>query len=232
MKLPEPLQALQKNLRGRFDGLSLRERLMVIAAVVAVMYGGWDHGVMQPQAERQAKLTQQIQQQLHLIESNQRRISALLESNDVASDDAQDEIDNLRAEIDALDDRLMAATEGLIPARRMAAVLEELLAGESSLRLTALENQAMRPQSAEPPVESEGASDTGENINEPKLFRHGFSLHFEGDYRATVSYLKALEALPWRVYCDRVRFTTAEYPSARITLELYTLSLNEGWIGA
>jgi MSHA biogenesis protein MshJ len=46
-----------------------------------------------------------------------------------------------------------------------------------------------------------------------------------------VNYLETIEALPWRLFWDRIEVETLEYPQASIRLRAYTLSFAEGWIG-
>ena len=48
---------------------------------------------------------------------------------------------------------------------------------------------------------------------------------------ATLRYLQALEALPWRFFWDSVDYQVIAYPQSTVRLKLHTLSLSEDWIG-
>ena len=65
----------------------------------------------------------------------------------------------------------------------------------------------------------------------PEIYRHGLEIEFVGDFSGTVGYLRAIEALPWRLYWDSVSYTVQEHPRALVKIKLYTLSLDKGWIG-
>ena len=62
------------------------------------------------------------------------------------------------------------------------------------------------------------------------VFRHGVVIEFK-EYLATLRYLKAIENMQWRFYWGGLNYTVDEYPNAHVTIVLYTLSLNEGWVG-
>lgn len=59
----------------------------------------------------------------------------------------------------------------------------------------------------------------------PAFYKHRFLLEFQGDYLSALNYLRALEALPWRLYWDSVTIESAGYPRAHITLKVHTISL-------
>jgi MSHA biogenesis protein MshJ len=66
---------------------------------------------------------------------------------------------------------------------------------------------------------------------EPLAFRHAMEIEFRGDYQQTVSYLKALEELPWHFFWQNVYLRTDEFPERVIKLRVNTLSLEDRWIG-
>ena len=57
------------------------------------------------------------------------------------------------------------------------------------------------------------------------------TINFEGDYLSTLDYIRSVEQLGWRVFWEGVRIDSSDYPRSRVTVSLYTLSLDEGWIG-
>lgn len=222
------LQQHCRALQARFDNYSLRERLLLLLAAIALSYGAWDQLLMQPLSEQQQRTASELSAQRQLLVQGEQEILLLLgDDREAASPEAR-EIEALQAEVNALDERLRAATEGLMPPQRMTHALKELLASESGLQLTSL--QSKPPQRQQQPDESADGEERA--TAEPALYRHGFSLRFEGDYLATLRYLRALETLPWRVYCERLQFQSEAYPRASIILDMYTLSLSEDWIGA
>ena len=85
---------------------------------------------------------------------------------------------------------------------------------------------------ASPPA---GASGTAQAAVEPApvLYRHGMRVTFEGSYFEVRDYLRSIEGGDWRLFWERLDYQVGEAGPgrARITLELYTLSREAGWVG-
>ncbi|MQA18882.1 type II secretion system protein GspM [Rugamonas rivuli] len=64
----------------------------------------------------------------------------------------------------------------------------------------------------------------------PLLYRHGVQLVLQGSYLEMIDYLEALEALPSQLFWGSAALDAEQYPQARLTLTLYTLSLDQKWI--
>jgi MSHA biogenesis protein MshJ len=45
-----------------------------------------------------------------------------------------------------------------------------------------------------------------------------------------VNYMDALESMPTQLFWGRAQLEVDEYPTARLTLTLYTLSLDKQWM--
>jgi len=64
----------------------------------------------------------------------------------------------------------------------------------------------------------------------PKIYKHGILLELSGSYTATLQYLRMLENLPWKFYWEAMRFEIVDYPTAKISIVIDTLSLNKEWV--
>lgn len=64
------------------------------------------------------------------------------------------------------------------------------------------------------------------------VFKHAVTVSFEGNYFAVIRYLKSLENLEWKIYWDKLDYKVVAFPRARITLEVFTLSTQQGVLGA
>ncbi|MGZ3181645.1 MAG: type II secretion system protein GspM [Telluria sp.] len=62
------------------------------------------------------------------------------------------------------------------------------------------------------------------------LFRHGVELTLEGSYLDMVAYLSALEHLPTQILWGRAVLNARDPKHARLTLTVYTVSLDKKWI--
>ncbi|MES2161575.1 MAG: type II secretion system protein GspM [Pseudomonadota bacterium] len=64
----------------------------------------------------------------------------------------------------------------------------------------------------------------------PLLYRHGVQLVLQGSYLEMIDYLEALEAMPTQLLWGAAALDAGQFPQARLTLTLYTLSLDQKWI--
>lgn len=62
------------------------------------------------------------------------------------------------------------------------------------------------------------------------LYRHGVELTVRGGYLDMVDTMTALEGLPSQLFWGRAQLDVDAYPSAQLTLTLYTLSLDPKWM--
>ncbi len=215
------LSASIETLRTRIDERHLRERLLLLAAVVVVLFLVWDVAVQTPLAERQERAEARIGE----LESNKetlRATEASLEQQLAEFEDAEDEdeITALEAEIADLETELAERTARVIGPDRMVALLRDMVGADAGLRLEALENTG---------VEEIIAADADEGI--PPVYRHTVEVVTRGDFFALLGYLQRLESLDWELQWDALRIETEEHPHARATITLSTLSLDEEWIG-
>lgn len=64
-----------------------------------------------------------------------------------------------------------------------------------------------------------------------QVYEHGLVIEFEGDFFNTLRYLRFLEDITGSFFWDSISFKQLDWPNARITLEIHTLSANRGFIG-
>jgi MSHA biogenesis protein MshJ len=212
-----------RDLLDRFDLLSLRERVMIMGAAVLLTVMVWDGLLMEPQAKARKARLGQVEALRAEVAGLTQGIESMAAQGVVDPDrQAREAVAALRQEIAALDARMAGATSGLIAPREMAQVLEQLLDRTSKLTLHGL--RTLPPEAVSAPARAGSAPTT-------QIYKHGVELELGGTYLETLEFLQALEALPWRFFWDRVEFTVQEHPQGRARLTLYTLGLQEGWIG-
>ena len=108
----------------------------------------------------------------------------------------------------------------------MVAVLEDMLKRRRQLTLTRLENLPSEPLLEQPADES-----PAETAGQRNLYRHPLRIELTGSYLEALAYLQSLEQLPRKLYWQDLSVSVEDYPLARISVTVYTLSLKEGWIG-
>lgn len=225
-----------KAISQKIDGLSLRERLMILVGVLVMLFVVWDNFLWQPMNAKQKNLQSQItadEQQLKLLKIQVSGITTQAEID--PNTDLKLQLANSKKSLKQLRTQVQKATADLVAPQRMAQLLESALRKHGTLELIELRTLGPAPLlgKSEEEVKSgqsktESSRSNKESLN---LYRHGFILEFEGDYFAVLKYLKTLETLDTAFFWDAVEYEVLEYPSARIRMRLHTLSLSEGWIG-
>ena len=212
---------------ARLNALSVRERLLILIAVVVVLYQAWDSLVWSPLLAEEDGLLAQVNS--HSSETAQTQAEIKIYSARLGQDpdkQVKQEIAGLQSQLAALDERINGLSENLIAPAEMAKLLEQLLSRQQGLRLMKLKTLA-----SEPLLERKKTPGQQPDTSHYQIYRHAFVVEFEGTYLPTLKYLQELEKLPWKFFWDGVEYSVEKYPHSRVTLKLYTLSLSEGWIG-
>lgn len=208
-----------QHIAARIDSMELRERALMLITGVVVLFFLFDAFGLQPAFERQERSKLDIADwELQLQVLHER--SGLLSGR--ADNDPMQQRDRLQAELAGLDNRLHKQLEGLLEPEQAVRVLEQVLAQEQNLKLRkvdAVSRPLTGPEFGE--VDSEPVTGIG---------RYELQLQLEGSYLGTLRYLRALEALPWKFFWEAMDFEVVEYPNARVTLDIYTLGLFDGWL--
>jgi MSHA biogenesis protein MshJ len=208
--------AIFETAAARFDRLSLRERLLILAAMLAVLFVLWDSLLLAPLELRRRALSTEVDS----LQAEITATAAVLQSsmsNDPAHNAAL-QIAHAQHDIAALDRQLQSATVGLLPADRMAAVLEDVLRRRQQLRLVSLRTETATPLLPGP-----------EDQTGPYL--HPVELVLRGRYLDILDYLQALEGLHWRLYWKTLELDSSAYPVDRVRIEIGTISLDRAWLG-
>ena len=224
------MQARWRAWMEKFAALSVRERLLIMAAVFAVAYQFADLVVLDRQFRHIERLNREITQDSAAIQQLAAKRKLLSEQvQDDPNRRLRKEIEQARDDVQKLQRRLQTLTGEMISPQDMARFLEELLLQDEQLtmlRLQTLEAQPLLVPDSQADKLPEAAI-----AGQPALHRHGFEIEFSGGYMATLHYLQALEGLPWRFFWDSVDYRVVDYPHSVVRLKLYTLSLSEDWIG-
>lgn len=255
-------------LSTRIDALTLRERMMVFAAVLASVVFASYALVFDPiDAEKEA-LSATIARQQSEIGQIEQQINILAKASGKDPDAANRlRLAVLRMEADQLSSELRSMQESLVQPERIAPLLETMLRSNGKLRLIGLQTlpvtglsealpagtvgeaapggldagiAALEAQSGQPlrgaaasKTPAAGATDKAGRV-EPKLpelvYRHGVEITLQGRYADMVEYMAQLEKMPVRLIWGKARLDARNYPDVRLTLTVFTLSLEKEWM--
>lgn len=238
--------------------LNQRERLMVVGATAAMLVYLTYMLVLDPVYTRERTLRAAMVEQRMLISGIDSELTQLdMASRRDPDREVRERLRVLQQDSADLRARLRNAQKGLVAPERMGVLLRQMVQGHGKLRLVSL--KTLPPQGtvdgsfaaldlAEPPAappQPTPASILPANAAAakphpavagpaagpaPLLFRHGVQLVLQGSYLEMIDYLEALEAMPTQLFWGAAVLDADQYPQARLTLTLYTLSLDQKWI--
>ncbi|MBC3875271.1 hypothetical protein [Undibacterium flavidum] len=169
-------------------------------------------------------------------------------------------INEAKVRLVLMDKDLLSLKKNLVQPEKMDGLLQELLKRNRRLQLTSMKslpvvnllemsnkgavdlasvvaamvtNPTANP-AANPGVNQttpkDSAANNSLNQDERSIYKHEVELELEGNYLDMLEYIKALEAMPERVYWSRSTLKVLEYPKSSMTLRLFTLSLEKKWL--
>ncbi|ACR10673.1 MSHA biogenesis protein, MshJ [Teredinibacter turnerae T7901] len=243
--------------QAQFSKLSFRERILAGAGVFGLLLMAWHFAFLAPAISEQERLQQRFEQAQKELKSLGMEEQALVSA--MSSDPSlvlRKRVDNLQAELNALDQHVQQMSAGLISAQRLPELLQAILKETSGLELVAMRIAAPQKLSLqttakesedeliEPDPEPVNRSQeiagltpffdkatTSAEIAEARVagvYRHSVRLRLHGTYFSVVDFLQRLEKLEWSFYWEFIEYQVDAYPRGDVTLEVYTLSTEKG----
>lgn len=207
-----------------YDARPVRERVAVLLGIVLVMVFLIFYLVVSPLDRKDSQITRQISSINTELAELKAKEQVILARQGIDPDRKDRErLGVLMEESAKLERQLQEGIVNLVPPQEMPGLLKDLLTRQEKLEIVSLENLA--PQQLQ-----FGQQDSAEEFG-LKLYRHSLRMTFSGDYLSLLSYLQQLEELPRTLIWEDVKISTDDYPQAIVQLQVYTLSLQEGWIG-
>lgn len=204
----------------RINGLSLRERALLALAVLAVVFLLWDALLMNPVRERQQRVQGELEQVRERVAGLTASIQALAVARAEGPDAAlRQRRSALVSEISSLEDRLLQAYGDIGDPRQTVSLLTGLLAERAGLALVELEN--LPPQ----------ALTDADRQAIPGLFVHRVRLVVDANHDGIRDYLALLAQLPSGVFLESMHLTVPDWPRNRVELILFSLTLDDNWLG-
>jgi len=212
------------------DSQSLRERALILFAIIFAVFLIWEKALLDPLAAQAKQLQAEVKKHnkdLTRVRGQQAQVLQRAGSN--PDEQTLKDIKSLKITMGSLNERLRQMTVDLIDPAKMAKVLEEVLSRETDLKLIRVE--ALSPK---PLGESKTLDDNKDKRSKsvlPGVYQHALQIEFQGSYLSTLNYMKELEKLAQQFYWGSVDFRVEDYPKANVIITIKTLSLNEAWIG-
>jgi MSHA biogenesis protein MshJ len=222
--------------RERLDAMSLRERVLIFLMLAGVLVALAVTSALDPLLAQQKQLSQKLAQTQAQIAAMEAQMSALVEASKFDPDAGNKlRLAQLEAQRNSAYGALANTQQELVSADRMTQMLQDLLVKNTRLKLLGIKTLPVTSL-LEPKKSAAADSKTALLAQDSApvaalgLYRHGVEISVEGSYPDLLAYLAALERLPWRVYWSEANLSAQAYPTSRLTLTLFTLSLDKTWL--
>jgi MSHA biogenesis protein MshJ len=218
------VKALIQETSEKIGLLSRRERVIMLVMALAITGSFGQFVLIDPLLRKEAEVSSQIEaakQELDGLNTEAKLLTFALQVG--PNQQERQQIASLEAQLINLNKALSGATQELLPPARMIRVLEEVLVAEKKLKLVSMHNLPVEVLVA--PDESSPAS------VQVGLYKHGLQMVFSGPYKTVYDFLETIEQKSWKFFWESMIYEVNEYPNAKVTIEVYTLSTEKGWVG-
>lgn len=235
-QLRNNIDSLVNNIESRKQS----EKLLVLGILIAGLVLVYLSLSFDPlRADIQAKRAQvaSVERQINAQQTAYQQMVA--QSQEDPNRFANDRLAVIERQQAELQSQIQALAGDLVTPNQMTELLTTVLERQSGLELNSFRNVAAQPLRTGL-NENSGSDEGGESfdgLNDSldeitgQVYSHGLIIEFEGDYFSTLKYLRFLEQLTGSFFWDEISFQQGEWPNASITLEIHTLSTDQGFIG-
>lgn len=216
-------KAKLEQLESKLNGLSLRERAILLAVLLVAMLGLYDHLALTPYLEKRKEAQSVLANHADELAAVQAQMDALVKR--MKHDPNQllkERIQKRKQYLKELEAEIGESTANLIAPEKMSQILGYLLSRQSGMAVKTVKNFPAEPISFQKDQESEP---------QVLMYRHRLKMELEGTYFQVTGYLKMIEGLKERLYWDDMSFKIQTYPKGLLTLNVHTLSLSKELIG-
>lgn len=228
------LPPLLQTAGAQFNAKTPRERLLMAAALAALMYFITDASVLRPQHQQLRQLDAQIdtqQGELQRINKQIADLSARLAKNNSTDREAElAELQRIIAEADAL----LSEDDG--GSLKLSALLEAMLRTTPGLKLMSLKTLPVVPMLPKTGPKAADGSDlkpsppitgSAKDVPEPPpvaVYQHGVEIVIKGNYLALLPYMEKLRNYPKRLFWTSASLEVVKHPDSMLHLTITTLS--------
>jgi MSHA biogenesis protein MshJ len=216
------------------------EKVMILVIVAAGLLLAWLELLFDPMRAEKQSLRNQISSAERQISAQQTAYASMVElSQQDPNRFANDRLQAITREQQQLDQEIADLAGDLVTPNQMTEILTTVLERQSGLELVYFRNEPAVPLRTGANNAAQILAETGtvnfDQVSEQQVtgqvFEHGLVIEFQGDYFSTLKYLRFLEEITGSFFWDSISFRQLEWPNAHVTLEIHTLSTDQGFIG-
>jgi MSHA biogenesis protein MshJ len=214
---------------AKFARLHMRERLLAVVALAAVLYFMVDLALLRPQKNSINALRMSAKSHMTELAAANKTLAEL----DIAATRGRDQLVRDRAVLDTLKKQIAEAhllyEQSDAATSQVGALVSELLGGNSGLTLVSL--KALPGSTFYMGENKPGAGDKPSRAGgdgRRAIYQQGIEVIVKGNYMALLSYMENLDKYPRRLFWSEARLDVATHPDAVVKLVIYCLSEQPG----
>jgi MSHA biogenesis protein MshJ len=229
-------------LNGKWLALSKRERWMIFGAGLFAVVGLLDTFLLEPQ-RAQLNSTQQeivtIQNETAKLTEQMTTLASQTQPTP-ANNATQHEIDEVNQKIASQTSDLVRISAYMVPPQEMVLLLRKLLQKHADVQVVEMQSlpvadfiekqrKLIQTQTAAATGNAQAVSDdVWQNV--PHVYQHAVKVKLKGKYFSLMAYAQALKDIGQRVAWENAELKS-EYPESELTVQVYTLSGENAWLG-
>lgn len=216
---------------ARMDAASLRERVMVFAAVAVALIALASGALVEPEFIKQRRLSGEVAQRQGDIRKLQEQLQAVAIARGADPDQAmRKQLESVRARAAQAEAKLKDEQRKFVPPDRIGALLEEMLSRNRRLQLVDMRTLPAAAIDAGAPAQKPAAEKPAAKPAAGTIYRHGVEITLSGNYLDLLGYLRDLEKLPSQMYWGKLELAVTGHPKVTMKLSVYTMSLDLAWL--
>lgn len=218
-----------KQLAARIDAMSLRERAIIFLVILAGLFMLANNVVFSSLRQEQQRLDRDVQaklKELHTMSTQTQEMLVQLAVDPEAL--ARARIAELKQTLSTQEASVANVVRGLVTPRDMPRLVQQILARNRGLQVVRVEN--LPAEALYGDKQAPGTTTSQDPNATAQVYKHGMRIELRGQYLDMVRYLRALEAMPAKVFWSKVHYAAETYPNSRLTLDIYTIGLNKVWL--
>jgi MSHA biogenesis protein MshJ len=220
---------LKNEVETRVDGLSVRERILIVLTLITLLYFAWENIVFKQVWLSKDTLVSQVDnvgRKIQNVHGQIEHVTSKMKTNNYY--DLLKQVKLLKTQNQEMKKQISSLASQLLPPSEMTNMLTHMLQDESKIRIVSMNNIPETPLFDR--SETEGGEEESQDPNQLQVYQHGIQLVIEGEYFDIMNFLENLERIPWKLIWSSLNYKVSDYPNAQVTITLYTLSLHQGWI--
>lgn len=228
-------------LNGKWLALSKRERWMIFGAGLFAVVGLLDTFLLEPQ-RAQLNSTQQeivtIQNETAKLTEQMTTLASQTQPTP-ANNATQHEIDEVNQKIASQTSDLVRISAYMVPPQEMVLLLRKLLQKHADVQVVEMQSlpvadfiekqrKLIQTQTAATGNAQAVSDDIWQNV--PHVYQHAVKVKLKGKYFSLMAYAQSLKDIGQRVAWENAELKS-EYPESELTVQVYTLSGENAWLG-